>query len=279
MVKMESLLRDGLEDSYGILKLQNIILNIMKYIDDFCGKYQIDYYVIGGTALGAVRHGGFIPWDDDLDIAMTRPNYERFIEVCGKEINHDDFFLQVGRRDWPLYFSKLRLKGTLFDEIGAGEEINRENRGIFVDVFPLDNASNNKCMRIWQYLCSKLLIAQAVHTRQYHTRSFIKKMVMWISYPLKNNRIRRFFFNQVTRYNNGETEYIGDFFEISKLKDASYPKSIWGRPQKVAFENLELYAPEKLHDYLSFYFGDYMQLPPIEKRVCGHHNGVSFGRY
>ena len=102
---------------------------------------------------------------------------------------------------------------------------------------------------------------------------------MWISYPLKNKRIQRFFFNQVTRYNNGETEYVGDFFEISKLKDASYPKRIWGRPQKVAFENIELYAPEKLHDYLSFYFGDYMQLPPIEKRVCGHHNGVSFGRY
>lgn len=114
MIQIESLMRDGLEDSYGILQLQNIIINIMKYIDELCKKHQIEYYIIGETALGAVRHGGFIPWDDDLDIAMTRYNYERFLTICEREINKDDFFLQVGRRDWPLYF-KLRLKGTLFE--------------------------------------------------------------------------------------------------------------------------------------------------------------------
>lgn len=63
------------------------------------------------------------------------------------------------------------------------------------------------------------------------------------------------------------------------MKDASYPIKIWGKPTLVSFENIKLYAPEKLHDYLSFYFGDYMKLPPIEKRVCGHNNGVEFGRY
>ena len=92
MIQIESLMREGLEDSYGILKLQNIILNIMKYIDELCEKHQIEYYIIGGTALGAVRHGGFIPWDDDLDIAMTRDNYERFLTICEREINKDDFF-------------------------------------------------------------------------------------------------------------------------------------------------------------------------------------------
>ena len=68
---MKQLMRPGVEDEYGILKLQNIILNIMKYIHDLCEKHQIEYYIIGGTALGAVRHGGCIPWDDDLDIAIS----------------------------------------------------------------------------------------------------------------------------------------------------------------------------------------------------------------
>lgn len=272
-------MREGLEDAYGILKLQNIILNIMKYIDELCEKNQIDYYIIGGTALGAVRHGGFIPWDDDLDIAMTRANYERFLTICEKEIDKNDFYLQVGRKDWPLYFSKLRLKGTLFEEEGAGEEIAKENRGIFVDIFPLDVASNFKFGRIWQYTCSKLLIAQAVSSRHYQTNSFIKRMVMALSNPLRYKTIENFFFQQVTRYNNRNTKYIGDFFEISKLKDASYPKVLWGKASKVEFEKVKLYAPQHLHDYLTFYFGNYMQLPPIEYRRCGHNNGIILGKY
>ncbi len=276
---IKQLMRPELRDDYGILKLQNIILNIMMYIHELCEKYNIGYYIIGGTALGAARHGGFIPWDDDLDIAMTRDNYNKFLEVCEKELNCKEFFLQVGRRDWLLYFSKLRLKGTLFDEIGAGEEIAKENRGIFIDIFPLDVASNNKCLRIWQFVCSKLLIAQAVSCRHYQTNSIVKRMLMWLSYPLKYNRIQRFFYNQVTRFNGKDTDFIGDFFGITKLKEASYPKELWGRSQKVAFERVSLCAPENNLDYLGFHYGDYMKLPPAEKRVCCHHNGIDFGVY
>lgn len=279
MIQIESLMREGLEDSYGILKLQNIILNIMKYIDELCEKHQIEYYIIGGTALGAVRHGGFIPWDDDLDIAMTRDNYERFLTICEKEINKDDFFLQVGRRDWPLYFSKLRLKGTLFEEFGAGDEIAKENRGIFVDIFPLDVASNYKLGRIWQYVCSKLLIAQAVSTRHYQTSSMMKKMVIMLSFPLRFRSVEHFFFKQVTKYNGRDTKYIGDFFEISKLKDASYPNRIWGKPKEVEFENTHLCASENMHEYLRFYFGNYNNLPPSDKRHPDHNNGIDFGLY
>ena len=73
--------------------------------------------------------------------------------------------------------------------------------------------------------------------------------------------------------------YLGDFFDKNSFKDASYPKSLWGKPNLIQFENTKLYAPEKLHDYLEFYFGDYMQLPPVEKRVCGHHSNLDFGKY
>ena len=279
-MKIEQLIRPDLQDEYGILKLQNIILNIMKYIHDLCEKHQIDYYIIGGTALGAVRHGGFIPWDDDLDIAMTRENYERFLIICEKELNKEDFFIQVGRKDWPLYFSKLRLKGTIFEEDVAVDEVDLKNRGIFVDIFPLDYASNHLIGRIWQYVCSKLLIADCMKERRnYRAKGFLKRVIMTVSFPLKQTKIRQFFYRQVTQYNKQHTSFIGDFFEITRLQDASYPQSLWGKPQKIAFEQMELCCPEKMHDYLSTYFGDYMQLPPIERRVCGHYSVLDFGNY
>jgi len=279
-MKIEQLIRPDLQDEYGILKLQNIILNIMKYIHDLCEKHQIEYYMIGGTALGAVRHGGFIPWDDDLDIAMTRDNYDKFIQVCQDELDPNEFYLQVGRKDWPLYFSKLRLKGTLFDEDVAVDEVAEENRGIFVDIFPLDHASNHQILRIWQYICSKLLIGDCMKERRnYHAHGFLKKMAMALSLPLKHPTIRKFFYRQVTKYNRRQTSFIGDFFEVTRLQDASYPQQLWGKPQKIAFEKIELYGPEKMHEYLSTYFGNYMQLPPVEKRVCGHYSALDFGNY
>ncbi len=273
------LMREGLNDQYNILKLQNIILNIMKFIHNICEKHQIEYYIIGGTALGAVRHGGFIPWDDDLDIAMTRSNYEKFIKVCESELDFKFFYLQVGRKDWPLYFSKLRLKGTLFEEEGAGDEIAKENRGIFVDVFPLDYASNCQIGRVWQYFCSKMLVADCLRKRNYRARSWLKRAMLAISLPLKQPKIRHFFYKQVTKYNKRHTSYIGDFFEVTRLQDASYPQSLWGKPKKIAFETIELYGPEKMHEYLSTYFGDYMQWPPVEKRVSGHHSELDYGNY
>ena len=273
-------MRPVIQDEYGILKLQNIILNIMKYIHELCEKHGIDYYIIGGTALGAVRHGGFIPWDDDLDIAMTRDNYNKFLEVCKKELDRNEFFLQEGRKDWYLYFSKLRLKNTVFnEEHQASYDIPIENRGIFVDVFPLDKAANSKLGRLWQYGCSKMLIAYAMRGIRYENDTWSKKVAKSFATILKIRRLRVWMMAQVTKYNQRSTKYIGDFFDKVSFKDASYPRELWGKPTLVAFEGIELYAPEKLHDYLSFYFGDYMKLPPIEKRVCGHNNGVEFGKY
>jgi lipopolysaccharide cholinephosphotransferase len=276
---IQKLLRPDLKDEYGILKLQNIILNIMLIIDGLCDKYHIEYYIIGGTALGAVRHGGFIPWDDDLDIAMTRANYIKFLDVCRKELDPNIFFLQEGRKDWHLFFSKLRLRGTVFNEYGEGYSIPKGDRGIFVDIFPLDNAANKKIWRVLQYFCSKMLIANALRGKKYRVTGLLKKMLLIISFPLNNMQIRKFFFRQVIKYNYENTDFIGDFFDISRLKDVSYPRDLWGTPQKIKFEDTELYGPEKIKDYLNFYFGDYMTLPPVDKRKCGHNEGINFGKY
>lgn len=97
--------------------LQNVILDIVKDIDKLCQKNGIEYYLLGGSAIGAIRHKGFIPWDDDLDIIMSADNYDRFIDVCRNQLDQEKYYLQVGLDDWPMYFTKVKLRGTHMKEV------------------------------------------------------------------------------------------------------------------------------------------------------------------
>lgn len=275
----QNLMRDSSEDKYGILKLQNIILNIMQHIDEICLKYNIEYYIIGGTALGAVRHGGFIPWDDDLDIAMDRANYNKFLSVCKKELNNEVYYFQESEVDWPLYFSKVRLRGTYFEEVEEDKSILKKNRGVYVDIFPLDNVSDNKIISIWQYFCGKTLVSYSLKKRGYKRASLLKKLIMFLSFPLNIKIIRDFLKSQVEKYKDKETYNIGGFYLISRFKNTIIPKEIWGKPQRVQFEKISLLAPSDLNGYLVFYFGDYMKLPPKANRKGHHLISIDFGKY
>ncbi|MBR1775008.1 MAG: LicD family protein [Bacteroidales bacterium] len=276
---ISSLIRKDLNDEYGILKLQNIILNIMQYIDELCLKNNIPYYIVGGTAIGTKRHQGFIPWDDDLDIAMTRENYNRFITVCRTQLDKEYFYFQEGGKDWPLYFSKVRLKNTYFDEVEADSNIAFENRGIFVDIFPLDFVSNHKVIQLWQYFCGKSLVAYSLSCRGYDSAKNHKKILMFFAMFLKVSILRKFFINQVQKYKNKETNFIGSFFGNSRFRNAIDSFKILGEPKRVPFEKISLLAPAYMHEYLTLHFGDYMQLPQENQRIGHHLLHVDFGKY
>lgn len=277
-MQIKKLIRGGIKDEYGIQKLQNVILNIMVAIDDICRKHNIEYYIIGGTALGAVRHGGFIPWDDDLDIAMTRSNYDRFCEICRIESN-DSFFFQEGGVDWPIYFSKVRLIGTYINEFEENVFVEKDKQGIYVDVFPLDNVPNNKMGQLWWYFCGKALVAYSLYKRGYSSASWGRKVLMACSSPIGIKFIRNFLMHQVTKHNSHPTKYMGGFSFISRFDNAFTLSSNWGKPQIIPFETVELMAPADIDGFLRFYFGDYMQLPPVEKRQGKHFATVDYGPY
>ena len=131
--------------------LQKVLLEMMKQIDMLCKKHNITYYLSGGNTLGAIRHNGFIPWDDDFDIMMTSGEYEKFIEVCRKELDPDIWYVQEAWVDWPGSFSKIRLKNTYFEDIGEWEGIPVENRGIYIDIFEIVNAPSSKFSKFFQY--------------------------------------------------------------------------------------------------------------------------------
>lgn len=261
-----------------IKHLQKVILMIIKDIELLCSKHDIQYYLLGGSAIGAIRHKGFIPWDDDLDIIMDNSNYSRFLDICRQELDRDKYSLQIGLEDWPLYFSKIRLKGTCMNEI-EGYVPPDDCLGIYVDIFKMDNVSSNRLSSLWQYFCAKYFLCYQLSQRSYRSASFKKRLMMAFTLPLRCSFLRKALRCQVEMYNNEPTDFLGFFYGRTRYKSGVIRKSLFGTPQYVPFEDTFLPVPEHYHEYLTQVFGNYMELPPEDKRVGLHMISIDFGKY
>lgn len=258
--------------------LQKVILSIAKDIDTLCRRNNIVYYLLGGSCIGAIRHKGFIPWDDDLDIIMTRPNYLKFIEACRTQLNPDKYFVQEALKDWPLNFTKIRLKGTILHE-PEDEYASKEMHGIYLDVFCLDNVPDNNILATLQYLLAKYYLCYLLGCRKYKSATLKKKLMIMLSSPMKFKFIRKCIVNFIERYNDKHTNRLGFFYGRTRLRTAITDRKIYGTPKYVAFEDTKLPVPEHYHEYLTQMFGDYMKLPPVEQRQGLHLLSVDFGKY
>lgn len=197
------------------IKLRNIqlgILEILKDIITVCEEYNIEYFIMCGTALGAVRHKGFIPWDDDLDIGMTRENYERFLKIA-PNVLPEELFVQTFNSDpnTPFYFAKVRKSGTLF--IRNYCKNLKMHHGIYVDVFPYDNIPDDIKLRDSQYrkvnLWSNLFIAKTLTGASVPQDSLIGKvkiLIRTIFHYLLKPISKRYLYNKLDNvsceYNN-----------------------------------------------------------------------------
>lgn len=263
-------MRDGLDPKYGFLELQDKILEIAVYIDKLCREYDINYCLMGGSALGAKRHGGFIPWDDDLDVFMTPDNYEKFRKVFNENGDKEKYYLQEwGLTDGMVTISKIRLNNTSYIE----ESLKKWDihHGIYVDIFILHTCPDNKLQQIHQCLWAKYVIMKGLAIRGYNRRGgflgFALKVMsrmpdrLWVKHGLK----------QVYKYRNKKTNYFCNFMGKAVFKNAIYKREYFENPEYVPFEKAELKAPEKLHEFLSERFGDYMKPPSPEKIKWEQH--------
>lgn len=267
-----------IENTTDTRHLQSVILSITKDIDRLCRENDIPYYLFGGSALGAKRHQGFIPWDDDLDIAFLPEFYDKFISLCKEKLDKSKYIIQEGGVDWPEQFSKIRLKGTHIQEYGDFY-IDDESDGIFVDIFRVDNAANSSLGRKFQYLFGKLWLSYNMKLKGYKPNTLSKKIISLFSNVMRIPAIKSYIISQYLKYNKKQTNWTSDVLGRTRLHNAFIPRRIYGIPQEVKFEDTRLLAHEDLHEYLRITYGDYMKLPPEEKRKGLHIKKIDFGNY
>lgn len=259
-------------DDWGILKLQNCILNIAKYINDFCDCRGIDYCLMGGSALGAVRHKGFIPWDDDLDIFMTPENYERFRKAFNDEGDKESFYLQewgLDKRTGRITVAKLRMNhSTLIEKDLKDWNI---HQGVYVDIFILHTCPDNAVKRYCQYFWAKYLVAKGAANRGYNKKTGIVQLGIKILGLLPKRFLVNYALKQVYRYRDNDTEYLCHFLGRAKLKTGLYLREYFSKTKKVQFETIQLSVPHRVEEYLRDRWGDYMKLPSKTEIEKFHH--------
>ena len=263
-------MRPNLEDKYGFLELQDKILEIMVDIDHFCANNHIEYCLMGGSALGAARHGGFIPWDDDLDIFMTPDNYEKFRDFFQKNGNKDKYYLQEwGATNGMVTTVKIRLNNSTYIE----EPIKNwdVHHGVFIDIFILHSCPNNKLAQLNQFFWGKYVITKGNALRENGRHSGFRGFVIKIAQLLPDRFLVKYALKQVYKYRNKQTDYYCNFLGKAVFKKAIYKRKWFDSPVYVPFETVQLKVPGKLHEFLSERFGDYMKIPSVESIKYGQH--------
>lgn len=252
------------EDEWGILELQNCILNIAAYIDKICKEHNIEYCLMGGSALGAVRHKGFIPWDDDLDIFMRPSDYEKFRAVFKERGDHENFYLQEwGASDGMVTLAKLRFNhSTLIEEDLQNWDM---NQGVYVDIFILHDAPDEKLARTNQFLWSKYLVAKGASNRKYSRKGGFIGFALKLLGLMPKRFLVKYAIRQVYKYDNRDSENYCHFLGRAGLKKGLYSKKYFSTTKYLPFESIELRVPQNVESYLKERWGDYLKLPSAEE--------------
>ena len=249
---------------------KRIPFEILIHFADFCEKNNIRYSLAYGTLLGAIRHKGFIPWDDDIDVIMPRADYERF-----KTIYHSErypFSDITINKDHPTPMGKVYDSQTFF----YSNRI-RRSYGLFVDVFVVDNFPTNVKERLrWQKLIRFLILVNYVKNASLkgfldNRRSFLRKIkiVLYKMLPVSKSFIKKHLFRLSQKYDGATTGLTGITMSCDNPYD-TYPADFFEEYVDVEFEGRKFKAIRQYDKWLRICYGDYMQLPPVEKRVGKH---------
>lgn len=255
--------------------LHQVDLEIVKQVISIFEKYNLNYYMLGGTMLGAIRHNGFIPWDDDIDLGMPRKDYESFLEICEKEL--PEYLQMVNYKNTPNYqYYITRIQDTRVKVVE--ERIGNDSKYTFasIDIFPIDGTPNNFLLRKLYYF--RVLSHRALMSLHYkdsidrkRKRNLLEASFLWIMEKIpfekwvdpykEKQKIDKL----LSKQNIETSKMIGNIMGAYRTREI-VPKEWYGQGTKYRFEDIDLVGLDKFDDYLTYTYGDYMQLPPEDSR-------------
>lgn len=235
---------------------------------------DLRYYAIGGTLLGAVRHQGFIPWDDDVDIAMPRPDYERFLRIAN-DIFPPEYRLITYRENWKLPYNTAKVFDVRTLLIPETRTSRRVELGVHIDVFSLDGADTSPIVHRFKIRLVKALrlLLQLGVLDNSRPRPVIKRVIILLAQAFMRERTTRLIHSLIeyliTRNDYERSDLVGTYLGAYGTREF-FPKSSLEPATIVSFEGLQLRGVGELHNYLQRIYGNYMQFPPEEERVAPH---------
>lgn len=248
-------------------QIQMIQLEMLQEVDRICRKCGIKYNIIAGTLLGAVRHGGYIPWDDDADVAFLRPEYEKFRKACKTELDTSRFYFQDHRntKGYRWGYGKLRRKNTLF--LREHQEHMPYEQGVFIDIFPLDGVPDNYIMRSiknFECFCVRKVLWSRVG--KISDKNFFCRGIYRLLDKIPEKVIFSYFHGMIGVANRKPTRMVRILTFPTPNAAWGYYRSWYENSVKIVFEGIEFEGIKDYNSYLNFKFGNYMELPPMDKR-------------
>ena len=255
-------------------ELQLRQMDMLVYFRDFCEKNKLTFYLIGGSLIGALRNGGFVPWDDDIDVMLPRPDYER-LTVLWKEQESNERF-ELLRTDDTVFTGNIftTLTDKKYTLVKANQTEYDIPHGLVMDIFPLDAAPDSRIKRkmqlFWTMIYS-LFLAQIVPENHGGILSFGSRVLLGIFRGDKTRRrIWRFAERQISKYSFGKTKNVTELCSGPKWMLPEYPTDIYSGVTYVTFEGERMPCMSGYDKYLTMVFGDYMK-PPPEGDQKPHH--------
>lgn len=251
-------------------KVWNVELTILDTVDNICRKHGLKYSIAYGTMLGAIRHGGFIPWDDDVDIIMPREDYKKFLMVW-KQLHPKGYILQNKYTNWDFTqnFTKIRKDKTTFLQADWEKSVSY-HVGIFIDVFPGDRVAPGKITRKFQLMASaiNLLISRGHTSNSSSLQKIVENLVL-----LMPKVVKKYLYKKTEKYIQKWNKHREqDFFYPSTMEWAyrHYPYNMFDEMKDVNFAGHRVMCVKDTDKILTIDYGDYMKLPPVEERVLKH---------
>lgn len=246
-------------------------LSLLVELDRICRKNGIKYTLAGGTLLGAVRHKGFIPWDDDADVRFKRDQYEKFFEACKNDLDTEHFFLQDYRTDknYRWGYAKLRLNNTEY--VRKGQEHMKYRTGVSIDIFVTDNVPDSSIGKKY-YFYKSYILRKILYSELGMVSEKSALMRLWYKFIYKvvpRDSCFRILNKMAEKSNVKETKGSRSYtwVEPNETWDRVFDNHFFEGYDELEFEGMMFSVVEDYHEYLKRGYGDYMKLPPLEKRV------------